>query len=75
MVEGGEQTGFLLEAGEALGVAREGFRQDFDGHLAAELGVAGAVDLTHPTGTDFRLNAIVTQCLANHGANRLWGRC
>ncbi len=47
VVQRGDRPGFLLEAGEALGVAREVGRQDLDGDIAAEAGVAGEVDLPH----------------------------
>ena len=48
MVEGGEEMGLALEAGEALGVAGDLGRKRLDGDLAAELRVGGAVDLPHP---------------------------
>ncbi len=36
MVEGGEGLGFALEAGEIVGVVREGGGEDFDGDVAME---------------------------------------
>ena len=50
MVEGGEQLGLALEAGEALGVGGEDSRKGLDGDGAVEAGVAGAVDLAHAPG-------------------------
>jgi len=41
-----------LEAGHAVGVLREALGQDFDGHVAPELGVGSAVDFPHATGAD-----------------------
>ena len=38
--------------GEAVWIRREEIRQDFQCDIAVELGVAGAVDLTHATFTD-----------------------
>ncbi len=56
VVEGGEDLGLALEAGQAVaagpGVAREMGRQDFDGDVAIELGVAGAIDLAHRAGAE-----------------------
>jgi len=40
------------EAGHAGRVMGEDFWQDFDRYIAAELGIAGAVDLAHPARTD-----------------------
>ena len=51
VVERGQDFGFALEAGHALGVVAEGGRQDLDGDVALEFGVAAAVDLTHASFT------------------------
>ena len=57
VVEGGRGPRFLLEALQALGARRERGRQDLDGDVALEAGVAGEINLTHATGakglTDF----------------------
>ena len=42
-----EQESFAFEAGEAIGIACEGVRQDLDGDVAAERGIASAIDLAH----------------------------
>ena len=47
MVQRGEDLGFALEAGQAVGISGERLGQDFERHVAVELRVAGAVDLTH----------------------------
>ena len=47
MVERGQDAGFAVEARQAFRVAREGFRQDFQGHVAVELGVVSAIDFAH----------------------------
>ena len=44
----------LLEALAALGVGRELRREDLDRDVAAEAGVAGAIDLSHPARADRR---------------------
>ena len=54
MVERGERAGLALEAGDAFAVAREFLGQHLDRHLAPELGVAGAVDLTHASRAEGR---------------------
>ena len=40
-------------------------RQDLNGYVAAEVLVVGAVDDTHPPGTDLFDDAIVAECTAN----------
>jgi hypothetical protein len=44
--------GFTLKTGHALGIAGERFGQDFDGYVAAQLGIVGPVDFSHSTGAD-----------------------
>ena len=40
---------FTLEAGEAIGIACEGFRQDLRRNVTIQLRVARAIDLAHPS--------------------------
>ena len=47
MIEGGENLGFTLETGQALGIRGHGLGQHLDRDLAAELGVLREIDLTH----------------------------
>src|SRR5579864_9514343 len=47
MVQRGEDLRFALETSHAVGVRGERLRQDLDGHVPVEIGVAGAVDLPH----------------------------
>jgi hypothetical protein len=47
-----ENVGFALELGEALLVLREVVGQHLYSNVPPQLGVACAVDDTHPTGTD-----------------------
>jgi hypothetical protein len=47
-----EQLRFPLEAREAIGIARERVRDDFQRDVAVESGVARAVDLAHATGAE-----------------------
>jgi len=50
VVEGGQRLGLASEAGEAFRVGGEGSGEDLEGDVAAEPGVAGAVDLAHAAG-------------------------
>ena len=52
VVERAGEASLLLEAVEALGGVAHLARQHLDGHVAAEAGVEGAVDLAHPAGPD-----------------------
>ena len=58
MVQGRGGEGFLLEAAQPVGIARESLRQDLDGHLAFEARVAGAVDLAHAARAQQRDNFV-----------------
>lgn len=51
VAQGGEQTGFALEAMQSLLTAKV-VRQDLDRHLSAELRVARPVDLAHASSAD-----------------------
>jgi hypothetical protein len=52
VVEGGEGPGLAIEADHMIGVAGERLRQDFEGDLPAEPGIARAVDFAHATGAN-----------------------
>jgi hypothetical protein len=41
-----------LEAGESLGIAGGIGRKYLEGDVSSQLGVSGAIDLTHATGAD-----------------------
>ncbi len=47
MVQSGEGLGFACEPGQAIGVGREGVRQDLQRDIAIELRVACTKDLSH----------------------------
>ena len=59
MIERREHLGFPLEARHALGVVRERLRQDFDRHVAAQLGIGGAIDFAHPAFAELGGDAIM----------------
>jgi hypothetical protein len=50
VIQRGQQLRFALEARHVLGVVGQRGGQDFDGDVAIELGIAGAVNLAHATG-------------------------
>jgi hypothetical protein len=52
MAEGGERPGFEFEPSEPVGVVGKCARQNLERDVAAELGIAGAIDLAHGTGAD-----------------------
>ena len=45
---------FALKSGEPFGIVCERFRQNFDGHVAPELGVVGLIHLAHAARTNVR---------------------
>ena len=48
MVQRGRRARLLLEAGQTPAVPGERGRQHFDGHIAAQAGIADTVDFAHP---------------------------
>jgi hypothetical protein len=70
MIQRGQDLGFALEAGEALGVGGHGLRQNLDRHLAAELRVFGAIDLPHAAFTKLGGDLEVRERGADHGSVR-----
>ena len=52
MVQRGKRSPFALEPGESFLLACDGFREDFDCHVATELRVASPIDLAHPALAD-----------------------
>ena len=54
MIERGEQLRFALEPRETIRVADEGVGQHLDRDVAAQLGVARAIDLAHAAGAERR---------------------
>ena len=55
--ERGKNPRFALEPSHAVNVTSKGFGKDFDSYVAAELGIAGTIYLSHPAsangGQDF----------------------
>lgn len=61
MVEPGERQRFPLEAAAGRIVVKRVGRQDFDGDIAIEMLVAGAIDDPHAAGADLLHDAVVSQ--------------
>jgi hypothetical protein len=58
MIEGGEGLSFACEPREAVVIVGNRFRQDFEGDIAIEFRIAGAVDLPHPSFTDLHCDVV-----------------
>ncbi len=65
MVQRREDSGFSLEPGQAFRVIGEEVREDFQGHLAPELGVLGPIHLSHPAFAELGGDPEVGQRLAD----------
>jgi hypothetical protein len=52
VVESGDGAGFALETGEAVGIGGGVGREDFEGDIALEFCVGGAIDLAHAAGAE-----------------------
>ncbi len=66
VVELGEQLRLALEARQPLRVLGEGSRQELEGHIAVEAGVAGPPDLAHASSAELLGDLVVAQRLAGH---------
>ena len=66
MIQRGEDLGFALEAGQALGIGGHGFGQHLDRDLSAQLHVFGEVDLTHAAFAELVGDSKVGEGSADH---------
>jgi hypothetical protein len=66
-VKGRGGARLAAEAFEELAVLGQLLGRELDCHAAAQLGVFGLVDHTHPTTPELFNDAIVGNRLANHG--------
>ena len=64
VVERGDGASFPAEARQPIGVGRHLLRQDLEGHVAAELGVGGAIHFAHSARAQRSLDLVRTQTLA-----------
>jgi hypothetical protein len=56
--------GFALEARKAVGISGEDGREDLERHVAIQLRIAGAIDLTHAARADERQDLICAETSA-----------
>jgi hypothetical protein len=61
MVEGGEEPGLAMEAGESLGVGCEGLGQKLDRDIAPEPRIGGAVHLAHAAGAEGGCDPVLSE--------------
>lgn len=66
VIERGKDLRFAGEAGETIGVSGEGIWKDFDGDIAIELSVGGAVDSAHSAFAQFSGDAVMSDGLGEH---------
>ena len=52
VIQGREDFGFTLKAGESIDILRHRFRQHFDSDLPLQIRVGGSIHLAHPAGAD-----------------------
>jgi hypothetical protein len=69
LIERGERFGLPLEPRHTFGIIRKRLGEDLDGHVAIDLRIAGAVDLTHPAGPTGRLDLICADPRARRQAH------
>ena len=73
MVEAGEDVGFPLEASQPIRVSREGVGEDFQGDVAPELRVGGAIDLPHAAFADEGGHVVMAKSRTDGQGHRLSG--
>ena len=52
VIDGRQDLRFALESRKSIRIVGERWRQDLDRDVAIQLGIAGAVDLTHPADSN-----------------------
>ena len=71
MIQRSQEVRLVLEAGHAVLVGGEGFRQDLDRYVAAELGVPRAVHLAHAARAERSADFVRAETCAGRQAHRL----
>ena len=77
MIQRRQHFRFALKTREPLGIMRDRFRQNFDGHVAPELGVMRLIHLAHAARANLRADFVETEFCARGDrqmapANREW---
>ena len=70
MIEGGEHLGFALETREAIGVERQGLREDLHGDVAIQRAIMCAIDLAHPALSNRAGNFVRAKASADGESHR-----
>jgi hypothetical protein len=73
MVERREHLRFTLETGEAIVIVGKRLRQDLDRHVAIQLGIVRAIDLTHAAGAQGGEHLINPEASAWHEGHDVLG--
>ena len=64
MIESGEELRLAPEAGDALGIERDGGGQDLQRDVAPELRIVGAIDLSHSSSAEQRSHLVGAESVA-----------
>jgi hypothetical protein len=73
VVEGRGRTGLAPEPLESLIVSGKSFWQEFEGNEPPELSIFSLENYTHPAAAQLLENAVMGNCLADHGKPRVGG--
>src|ERR1043166_109014 len=65
MIQGAGGLRFLFKSPETISVLRESGGQNFDRHVAIQLFIARAIDLTHPARAELRADFVTTELCAD----------
>src|SRR5207244_13271561 len=63
MIQSGSRASLLIKTAQAIGVGGQRSLQDFDGNVATEAAVRGAIEFRHSTGAYFLQTSVVTPAL------------
>ena len=73
MAERGQRLCFALQPGQPIGIVEEGRGERFNGHVAVQARVAGAVDLAHASGAERADDLVGAEaCSSGEGHGRNW---
>ena len=72
VVERRQKFGFALEPGQTLGISQERFREDLDGDIALQSGIACPIDLSHAARSDERDDFVGPETRPDGQRHVLW---
>ena len=70
VIEGGEHLGFTLESCKPIRIVRHALGKGFDGNVAMQLRVMGAIHFAHSAFAELVEDPIWTNGLVNHESSR-----